>query len=1127
MKASQAFGDYEILDRISVGGMAEVFRARHRTRGTIVALKRMLPEVGEDDEAIEMFEDEARICVRLEHPHIARMLDFGHVGDRFFIAFEHVRGRDLRYVFDRAVRTKDEIPTAFILYVAQRIAEGLAYAHARKDEAGAPVSIVHRDVSPQNIVVSFDGDVKLIDFGIAKGAGRLSRTQAGAIKGKFGYMSPEQVTGREIDPRTDVFSLGICLWELLTRQRLFSGANELIVLEKIKNLAIVAPSEVVPRLPPELDRIVLKALAKDPAERYRAARELYRDLNIFCETHDFVATRAEIAQYMRRTFPEASGRDLAPRSQSSLPQVVRDAAPDTVREPSPLSGSAQACAPEHESSSSNELYGPESDLTAVRRNDEEMMNMAAEKQGGSDLDIFEGLGKKNSAQPSRQSSAPPPPPSSMKTPAAAPSAPPQVVRGDLAVGKKTLLGVQSPVGGAAGGQAGGQSPPPSQRSVPTARASLPAVSAPPQKNSLAQSGSHVVPPAAETKPAAYLEAAAKKADAKAGAAVEMDWDDDEEATHVLDRDEKDQKPASGENLAFAKTALAGGAPAPTPSSSRVPAARVSAPPPLPSSGRTPVAQTAAQPSKPPVPPPSLRPGAATMKPSTGLSAPPPPPPPPSASFRTAPPSPASQGPGSLSRPPVAPPGPISQQAMQGSVSQGMSQMGQAAGSFPPPVMNQGMNQGPQPQNPFQQPIQTHTAPMSMPATTPSGPPRQAYQSVPPPSLPPVQAAPNLGMASRMMEETALVRPQPRTGLWVGLGIGALLLVALVVLLMPHSAKVAINVVDAKGATVNRVDVFVDGKKECETAPCIVDVSAGAHEIKALSGNDSTTKAITVESRKDTTADLVLANGAAAGGTGLKVAGQPGIKLSIDGKEIGSLPQEVKDLTPGDHKIKLSGDRYETLEKNVTIAKDEMQDLGTMTLKVTKGKATISLGTPGARVFIVSGSDRRELPAQFPIGVELDPTKAWNINAQKAGYQDYNQPISFADGVAEKSFDVVLTPKGSAPSTFTPPVSHNSAPATPKTPKTTTSSSDSSSSDSSSGSSATSGGEAFLTMNSLPASAVVLDGKPLGQTPQIKVSVPAGEHTITFINSDQGLKKTMKVTVGAGETKPVIAKLKSE
>ncbi|MGH7331069.1 MAG: PEGA domain-containing protein, partial [Polyangiaceae bacterium] len=336
-----------------------------------------------------------------------------------------------------------------------------------------------------------------------------------------------------------------------------------------------------------------------------------------------------------------------------------------------------------------------------------------------------------------------------------------------------------------------------------------------------------------------------------------------------------------------------------------------------------------------------------------------------------------------------------------------------------------------------------------------------------------------------------------------LGIAGLLVVALIVMLLPHSAKVAINVVDSKGATVNHVDVFVDGKKECETAPCIVDVSAGAHEIKALSGNDSTTKAITVESRKDTTADLVLA-GAGAGGTGIKVAGQPGIKLSVDGKDYGALPQEVKDLTPGDHKIKLSGDRYETLEKNVTVAKDEIQDLGTMTLKVTKGKATVTLGTPGARVYIVSGNDRRELPS-LPIGVELDPTKAWTLNATKAGYQDYNQPISFADGQAEKSFDVELTPKSAAVSTFTPPATHNTTPSTPKPPRGTTSSNTSTETSSESSSASSGGGNGTLNINSLPAAAVVLDGKPLGQTPQLHISVDAGEHTVTFINSDQGLK----------------------
>ncbi|MEO8799416.1 MAG: serine/threonine-protein kinase, partial [Polyangiaceae bacterium] len=668
MNPSKAFGPYEILDRISVGGMAEVFRARSRANGTIVALKRMLPQVAEDGDAIAMFEDEARICMRLENTHIARMLDYGRVDDSFFIAFEYVFGRDLRYVFDRAVRTKEEIPLKALLYIFTRVGEGLAYAHARKDDRGEPISIVHRDVSPQNVVVSFDGDVKLIDFGIAKAAGRLSMTQVGSIKGKFGYMSPEQVSGEPVDARTDVFSLGICMWELLTLQRLFSGANELIVLEKIKNLAILPPSAVVGRrLPPELDRIILKALAKDPAERYRAAKDLYRELNHFSETHDFVANRGEIAQYMRRTFPEASGRDVAPRSGSSLPpRTLRDAAPETQRDvfrPG-WGGVVEA--------------EPESDRTVVRRNDEERMNMAAEKQGGSDLDIFEGLGKKASQTKTPQTSAPPPPPSSLRAPPPVPSQPPQVVRGDMTVGKKTLLGVQSPLGGSAGGSSSSSVAPPSQRSIPAARGSLPDISAPPKKNTLAQSGAQpvAVPSAAETKPAGFAD------QPKAVASVEMDWDEDEEATHVLDRD--DVKPPSGEGPAFAKTSLA---------STQQSISRQAPPPSSASMMNRGVPQLTPQP-RPSQPPPLPKSSAASMRPATSVSAPPPPPAPPSANFRSGPPAP----PGSVSRPP--PPPSMSQPPQQ------FGQMGQAAGSYPPPSA----------QNPFQQPIQTHTAPMAMPGS---------------------------------------------------------------------------------------------------------------------------------------------------------------------------------------------------------------------------------------------------------------------------------------------------------------------------------------------------------------------------------------------------------------------------
>jgi len=417
--------------------------------------------------------------------------------------------------------------------------------------------------------------------------------------------------------------------------------------------------------------------------------------------------------------------------------------------------------------------------------------------------------------------------------------------------------------------------------------------------------------------------------------------------------------------------------------------------------------------------------------------------------------------------------------------------------------------------------------MPMPGMNQGGmnqqPSRPPMQSSPPPSLPPIQAPPQMRMTSRLMEETQMVRPASKTGLYAAIGVAALVAVIGLIALLPSKAKLAINVTDGKGATVNRVDIFIDGKKECETSPCIADVSSGAHEVKALApGADPAIRAVTIEARKDSTMELVIAG--AKGGTGIKVQGnQPGVTLTVDTKAIGPLPQEVGDLTPGDHKIRVAGsERYTPLEKNVTIAKDEMQDLGNVTLVVIKGKATITLGTVGAKVYLVSGSDRRDLPT-FPISVDIDTSKSWTLEAMKPGFVDYKQPISFADGQAEKTFDVELAPKGAAVATqsFTPPATHNTTPSTPKTPKTPDTSSDTSSS------TASSGGDATLNINSFPSSAVILDGKPLGQTPQLKISVPAGDHTVTFINSDQNLKKTVKVTVSAGDTKPVIAKLKAD
>jgi eukaryotic-like serine/threonine-protein kinase len=967
----QPFGRYEVLRRICMGGMAEVFLARHLPSGTMVALKRILPGIAEDEEFIAMFEDEARIASQIEHPYIARCLDFGQVGGEWFIAFEFVYGKDLRALFARCAKNEERPPLWFLCYLFARIAEGLAYAHARKDANGAPVSIVHRDVSPQNIIVSFDGDVKLIDFGIAKAAGKVSRTQTGIIKGKFAYMSPEQVRGQEVDLRTDIFSLGICLWELITMQRLFSAENELLVLEKVLSLRVERPSRYSANCPPELDRIVLKALAKDPDERYRAAEDFYRDLNHVAGSLALVS-REQIAQYMRRAFPDV-----------------------------------------HQGSGN----GPEGSARQVR----EMSNMTTQNdKNTSDLDIFEGLGKKG------PTARPPAPPHSLGTP---PPPPPRAAAQDAM--RRTLLGVTPPPSlppppptlppPAMSREA--RTPPP-----PPGRGSLPPVVGPPPRGTSAP-------------PAGQAVASAPPTPRSPSPSIDMEWDDEDEATQIFDKVEEPH-------------GTKGAAPAPAAGN----------------------------------PPPSGTKSKSTL---LGLTAPMMGAPAPSSLPRLTPPPPAGS---SYGRPSTTPPG-----------------LG-----FPPPpsmhpplapVTQQGLGMNPL---------------MSTPSTAPPPPPPAMRQTNPlmgaasvptPPSAP----APDYRTAPRSVEATAVLRqPTPsRAGLWVGLAaVGVAAIGLAVFLLMPRTGRITINVIDAKSAALNRVDIFVDGRKTpCETAPCIVDqISAGSHEVKVIADGYDTasSQSVNVESGKDATAAFALTPTAKA--AGIKVSGaQAGVKLYVDGKELGPLPQEVRDLTPGDHTLRISGsERYQPLEKHVTVEPDSLQDLGTITLKVLKGKATIALATSGARVFLISGSDRRELP-MLPISVDIDTTKTWALQATKLGYTDYNQPITFDDGQAEKSFTVTLDPKGAAivsMPVYSQPASTPS-PAPPAASPGTTSGE---------------GSEAFLNINSIPPSTCFLDGRSLGSTPKVHVSVKPGSHTVKFVNADEGLSKTISVNVGAGETKPAVAKL---
>jgi hypothetical protein len=600
----------------------------------------------------------------------------------------------------------------------------------------------------------------------------------------------------------------------------------------------------------------------------------------------------------------------------------------------------------------------------------------------------------------------------------------------------------------------------------------------------------------------------------------MDWDDEDEATHVFDKESRDQQEAAAvagpesrrpEHASMddilsrprPSQAPAAGTP-PPPASLTGQFGSLGQPRERDMNGSGPSSQFRSGPppsqslrSAPPPPPGSMRP----PNPST-TTAPIPPPPPPGQTTTVPMHMPVRQ-----TQPPMSGPGSMPpQQQMHGQ----MPQMQGPHGAVPPP----------------QQPQQSQ-APQHH-----SGHHQVAQQ--PMPHMPPV---------NRAMEATSIVPRQQqgsKAGLIIALIVGVFAAMAIAgFFLMPRTGTLVVNVADAKGGAVSKIEILVDEKKACDSAPCIVrDIQAGVHQVKVVAQGfePPAPRAVTVETRKDSSIDFTLsasAGGGRVGGTGVKVSGtQNGVRLFVDGKEYGPLPQEVHDLTPGEHKVKIVGsERYAPMEKTIEVKQDELVDLGNVALKVLKGKATIQLGTPGAKVYLVNGTNRKEVP-QFPIAIDFDPNEKWQLEGKMPGMEDYSSPISFDDGQAEKTIVVTLSPKGTmpamAPATtnrpFVPaaPVAPRDpvvtapkapvdtapkAPATPKEPP------------------ATAGAEAFLNINSRPASTVLVDGKPLGPTPRVHVSVTPGTHTVLFVNAEESLKKSVSVTVAAGETKAVSAKLR--
>jgi serine/threonine-protein kinase len=313
VRRAQQLGRYHLLDRIAFGGMAEIYRAKTfdaTGQPHLVAVKRVLAHLAEDDDFIQMLVDEAKIASVLRHPNIARVYEFARAHGEYFIAMEHVDGKDMRTVLERCRTKKKPIPPEHAAYITAEAGAALHAAHSAVDSRNRPLRIIHRDVSPSNIICSYAGEVKLCDFGIAKATLSRVTTKTGVIKGKVKYMSPEQALGRKLDHRSDVFSLGSCLYEMLTRIPPFTATNEMDLLIKVRDAKYRPVSELTPGIPPELEQITDKCLTRSRANRYQTAAEAEADLRTFLRKFMPNYSRSHLGRFIRKSFAQEIEREL-------------------------------------------------------------------------------------------------------------------------------------------------------------------------------------------------------------------------------------------------------------------------------------------------------------------------------------------------------------------------------------------------------------------------------------------------------------------------------------------------------------------------------------------------------------------------------------------------------------------------------------------------------------------------------------------------------------------------------------------------------------------------------------------------------------------------------------------------
>ncbi len=464
----------------------------------------------------------------MNHANVAQIFDLGKVGDAYFIALEYVHGKDVRTVFELARKEGESLPIGMACHVMMKVLEGLDYAHNKRDASGRDLELVHRDISPQNLLISYEGDVKLIDFGIAKAAGRAGKTQAGILKGKFGYLSPEQVTGAEVDRRSDVFGAGIVLYELLTLERLFLGDSDFSTIDKVRRVSIAAPTDFNKKIPPELERIVLKALARDVSRRFQTAMELHDALQGFLHARGETFGRRDLSAWMHRHFQnEANGAQVAWSDVADEPHEAPFSDTDTAPTLEPAESKAVITetreAPiEGKTKNTSTIVGmpavlPPADLAAPRAAGRSVP--PPPPRGDATGSVLTGRG----ARPGAARSVPPPPPrSSAPPPMAAPVASTATPLGGAPI--PSMAPTRPPSG--APGAARSLPPPPPRASLPPGAISVPAASFGTAEAFAAErvmSGgltSTELTPAPGPNPV-----------------LDMDWDDEELSTQIYDRPE--------------------------------------------------------------------------------------------------------------------------------------------------------------------------------------------------------------------------------------------------------------------------------------------------------------------------------------------------------------------------------------------------------------------------------------------------------------------------------------------------------------------------------------------------------------------------------------------------------------